>query len=318
MSVKLTKERRVFEIMLIIVTLGTTFLLYRMGGFKMAALHLYFLPIVLSGYYLGRNSAGVLALFSALAVTIVVTSDSTGFAAHDSPLLVGLALTAWAAVLGLTAILVGTLCDERAATVSELEVAYVGVIEVLSKYLQSANPKTEARSVSVAQLSRRVAEDMKLPHKEIDDIRVGALLYDLGDVEITTTLINKAVSSLEAKSNAAKRTFMGTDLAQSLSSVLHGALPLLLAQDDAARDLLAEEDRVGTMQVPAGAQIIRAVRAYVDLTESRPNGEPRSPAAAIREMRADSVSDYDRQVLNSIERVVQHSSATMKPKPVFA
>jgi len=129
MSAKLTKDRHVFEIMLIILAIGMTYLFYRMGGYKMVILNLYFLPVVLSGYYLGRSHAGVLALFCAISVSIAATLDVAGFASFSTPIIAGLAVTVWAAVLGLTALLVGTLCDERAAKL-------VGVNPV-SVYLQT-------------------------------------------------------------------------------------------------------------------------------------------------------------------------------------
>lgn len=303
MNTTLTKDRRIFEIMLIVVTIGMTMLLYRLGAHKMVALNLFFLPIVLSGYFLGRNSAGILALFCALAVTLVVTADASGFAAYTSPLVVGLALTIWAAVLGLTALLVGTLCDDRARTVKELEVAYVGVIEVLTRYLQSGNPKIKTSSVRVAELCQRVAESLKLPRKQIDDVRIGALLHDLGNVEITTTLINKAVSSLEGRSASARHTFLGTDLVQSLGTVLHGALPLLVSQDDGIHELVSLEGELPQRNLPIGARIIRAVRAYDRLTDGRTDGPPLLPEEAIRELRADTGAGFDPDILNALDRL---------------
>ncbi len=319
MSAKLTKDRGVFEIMLIIVTLGMTYLLYQMGGYKMVALNLFFLPIVLSGYYLGRTSAGVLALFCTLSVTIATTLDSTGFAAYTSPVTVGLALTVWAAVLGLTAILVGTLCDERAAKVDELHEAYVGVVEVLSKYLQSGHPKIKAKSVRVAEMCQMVAEEMRLSRKQIDDIRVGALLHDLGNVEITTKLISKAVDTLEADpTRSDKHTFLGMDLVHSLGSVLHGAVPLLMSQDDPARDGLAMEDEVECGEIPLGARIIRAVRGYDALTVGD-SGEPKSSSArALLELRKSAPSEFDDEVLNALERMAKKSSMPSSSEPSFA
>ncbi len=316
MSAKLdNRDRRTFEIMLIVVTLGMTLLLFRLGGYRMVTLNLYFLPIVLAGYYLGRTNAGILALFSALAVTAVVASDPASFMAFKSPMVVGLALTVWASALGLTALLVGTLCDERAETVRELEIAYVGVIEVLSKYLQSANPKVKARSVRVAELSQRVAQNMRMTQKEVDDVRVGALLYDLGGVEITTTLISKAVSSLGGKLKGQKHTFMGTDLVQSLGAVLHGALPLVLNQDEAAREVLTMDDTVRPADIPLGARIIRAVRAYDTLLEEGCGGQPLTSAAALRELRSDSLGGYDVDVIDAIERCVERPASRVLPQP---
>ncbi len=303
MNVLMKKESRIFEVMLLAVTLGMAGLLYRMGAYKMVVLNLFYLPIVLSGYFLGRTKTGTLALFSVVAVTIATTLGTTGLAAYTTPLMVGLALTVWAATLGLTALMVGTLCDERAKTVEELHVAYVGVVEVLSRYLQSANPTVKARSTRIAELSQAVAEEMNLSRKQIDDIRVGALLHDLGNVEITTHLLSKAVDTLESKSaKGSTHTFSGTDLVHSLGSVLRGAVPLLANQDDAVRECLTAEGEASSADIPLGAKIICAVRAY-DRLKTGGSGEP--PAAledALRELRTDISGGFDPDVLNAIER----------------
>ena len=300
-------ERRILEIMLIVVTIGMTYLLYRMGGYKMVVLNLFYLPIVLSGYFLGRTHAGVLA----------TTLDSTGLAAFSSPIMVGLALTVWAAALGLTALLVGTLCDERAKTVKELHAAYVGVVEVLSKYLQSGNPKVKARSTRVAELSQAVAESMRLPPKEVDDVRVGALLYDLGNVEITTHLLHKAVGTLEANpAKASSHTFLGMDLVHSLGSVLRGALPLLLEQNDAASECLGVEERPPSGDIPQGAKIIRAIRAYDALTYGTTGELMNTPDDALREMRRDVSAGFDPEVLDAIERCARRPVSNVALEPV--
>lgn len=314
-----TKERRVFELMLIAVTVGMTYLLFHLGGYKMVALNLFYLPIVLSGYFLGRTHAGVLALLSVLTVTIATTMDATGFAAYNSPIMVGLALTVWGAALGLTAVLVGTLCDERARTVDELHAAYVGVVEVLSKYLQSANPRVEARSTRIAELSQAVAETMKLPRKQIDDVRVGALLYDLGNVEITTQVLTKAVGALEADpSKTDKYTFSGVDLVHSLGSVLSGAVPLLVDQDDALLEGLATEKDSVPRDIPMGAKVIRVVRAYDALVTGYPGDPNAARQKAMEELRRDVASGFDPEVLDALERSTRKADVTEPAQPAFA
>lgn len=309
MSKKSKSNNRVFEVILLLIVLAMTSLLVQMEEHKMVILYLFFPPVVLSGYYLGRTASGMLAIFSAVAVTIVLTSASTGFASYSSPIIVGLAVTVWAAVLGLTALMVGTLCDERAAKVVELHTAYVGVVEVLARYLQSANPRAKARSIRVAELCQAVAENMRLSQKQTDDIRVGALLYDIGNVEITTTLINRAVGSLEANSDqAGKHTFHGRELVHSLEPILSGAVPLLVNQDDAVHDCLMEEDSATPHDIPVGAKIIRAVRAYDALTEDNSLGSGLGPAEAVKAMRKDVSAHHDVDVLRSLEKAVSESS----------
>jgi len=312
MNTKSSRDKRIFEIMSIIVALGMTTLFYKMGQHRMVALNFFFLVVLINGYYLGRAAAGVMALFCALSVTIAATVSSTGFAAYNFPVMVGLALTVWAGVLGLTAIITGTLCDERAKTVNELHKAYVGVVDVLSKYLQSANPQAKARSTRVAELSQLVAQEMGLPRKQIDDIRVAALLHDLGSFEITTQLINKAVDTLETKpGDTGKSTFLGTDLVHSLSSVLEGALPLLVSQDHGAQEYLST-DEVRTDQVPLGTRIISAVRTYDTLTTGD-TGQP--PAKALSRLRRERAAGDD-HVIRAIERAVGTRTETAVLTPV--
>jgi hypothetical protein len=281
-----------------------------MGQYGLVVLNLFFLPVVLAGYFLGRTSSGLLAFFCALAVTAVTTLQGTAFAAYASPAVIGLALTVWAAVLGMTALLMGTLCDERARTVSDLQKAYVGVVDVLSKYLQSGNPRVKDRSTRIAELSQFVAQDMRLPQKAIDDVRVAALLHDLGDVRITTQLINKAVSAIDRDAAAARKyTFLGAELVQSLGAVLESALPLVVSQDDAVRDCLATQDGCRPEEVPLGARIISAVRAYDTLLQGEAGAAPLSPEAALRALRDEAPSGWD-DVLRALTRVVERTTRT--------
>ena len=309
METKLPRNRGVFEMMLIILALGMAAILSQMGGYKMVVLNLFFLPIVLSGYYLGRSSACVLALFSALAVTIVVTWDGACLAAFDTPLMVGLAITLWAGTLGLTAILVGTLCDERAGTVKELHNAYVGVVEVLARYLQGASSGVKARPQRVAELSQLVAEEMNLSPKQVDDIRVAALLQDLDHVEITTQTISKAVTVLEnAPVGEQSHTFRGTELVHSLGTVLHGALPLLLSEQGHASAPPSGAAPQSMDLAPLGARIIQAVRAYDALVSANEAPSLALSRDAIITLCSDTSSGCDPQVLNAMERALRRSA----------
>ena len=305
--------------MLIIVALGMAYMLYQSHGHGMVVLNLFYLPIVLAAYYLGRTHAGVLALLCVLATTIVITIDSTGLTGYSKPTGIALALTIWGACLGLTSILVGTLCDERAKTVEELHVAYVGVVEVLSRYLQSANPSIKARATRIAELCQQIATRLNLPRREIDNLRVAALLYDLGNIEITTQLLTKAVDTVEAgPKTGVRNTFSGMDLAQSLGSVLSGALPLLVTQDDAARQVLDDYSESGGADVPIGAKIICAARAFDAFTQGLVGDEALSPEEAVQEMRMDIAAGYDTNVLAALEHCAGQSQKTGRREPALA
>ncbi|HEV3005402.1 MAG TPA: HD domain-containing phosphohydrolase [Pirellulales bacterium] len=305
----LLSSKTTLELMLIIVVVGLAALFRSVPTYKLVTLNLFYLPVVLCGFFLGTYRAGILAVFSVIAVSAVAMSDLSGFIELPSPLIVGLVVTVWGAVLGLVSMLVGTLSDERLAKLSELHEAYVGVVEVLSRYLQSANPLLKARSIRVAELSQRVAAAMRMPRQQIDDVRIAALLFDIGNVEVTTRVFRKAVGMLETSVNKSheQHTFRGIDLIQSLGSVLSGATPLMVHQDDVHQAGKAAVD------APLGTRIIWVVRAYDDLTEGQSVATRLPPEEALAELRRDHTAGYDVAVLEALSRSVVQGTTPSAP-----
>jgi hypothetical protein len=270
----------------------------------MVVLNLFYLPVVLTAFYLGRYRAGMLALFSVIGSSVVVVIHLDNLASDTSPLTMVLSVAVWGAVLGMTALLVGTLSDERLQKTCDLHDAYVGVVEVLSQYLQSAHPRLKARSIRVAELSQKVAQELRLSPQQVDDIRVAALLYDMATVEITAKVICRAVGTLEVDCG----TFQGKDLLLSLGSVLSGALPLLQHQDHGMLDGANANGKAFRPEASIGAQIIQLVRDFDALTAAEGGALLVSVTEALRELRAESRSRYGQNVISALEHVVKKSN----------
>jgi HD-GYP domain-containing protein (c-di-GMP phosphodiesterase class II) len=271
----------------------------------MVILNLFFLPVVLAGFFLGRYRAGILALFCVLCASVATILRLNDVTMGASPLVIAMAVAVWGAVLGLAALLVGTLSDDRTSKLKELHEAYVGVVQVLSHYLQSANPGLRAQSTRVAELSQDLAAEMNLSPRQIDDIRVASLLYDMGNIEITTRVIRKAVDNFEDRMpETNQHTFHGMDLMLSLGSVLRGAIPLLLNQEQSASERQLVGESGAPVEIPIGARIIMAARDYHNLSLQQPDGSHLTSAEIVSEMRQNRNGNYDSQVLNSLERAI--------------
>ena len=150
MTRKKSEQQLCLEIILILICLALCGLLYRVGPYRTVVLNLFYLPVVLAAFFLGRYRAGILALFCVISAAVITALDLNSLAAFTSPLAVGLALTIWGAVMGINALLVGTLSDESAGKIKELHDAYVGVVEVLARYLNSSDPKVCDHTAKVA------------------------------------------------------------------------------------------------------------------------------------------------------------------------
>lgn len=299
--IKNSTAARTMELMLVLTTVAVACILHQTAGSKLIVLNLFFLPVVLAGFFLGRYRAGVLALLSVISASVIVAGDLTNFSPITSPTMVGLSVMLWGAVLGLTAILVGSLSDERTEKIFELHEAHVGVVEVLSHYLQSADPRLKDRAHRVAKISQQVAEMLKLTNREIEDIRVAALLCDMEHIEITARVISKAVDDLEEPHRGApERTFHGRELVDSLGPVLTGAIPLLLTSDSDFPG--AEQTAQDNSAMPLGAQIVRTVRDFDAILQGHWGHDSISAVEAIEELRSDGEGRHHPMVLDALER----------------
>jgi len=295
------KIERTLEVILTLTTLALASIIYSVEQSQVVVLNLFFLPVVVAGFYLGRYRAGNLALLSVVAATTVILLDLSQFSFVSSPTTIALSVILWGAVLGLTALLVGTMSDERNESMRDAHEAHVGVVEVLSRYLQSADPALRRQAEQVDVLAEQVARRMKLSTREIDDIRVAGLLMDVENIEITARVIKKAVGELENDPSQSK-TFHGTELVQSLGSVLSGAFPLVLNQ---AKDW----DASNKMESPVGARILHTLRQYVELTRPSLTSGSLTAEQAIAELRSDIDESHDASVLYVLEEIVLERNA---------
>ena len=73
-NVRDPKEHRALEVTLIVVALAIACLLHAAPSYKIVVLNIYFLPVTLGGFFLGRYRAGVLALLCVLSATVATLS----------------------------------------------------------------------------------------------------------------------------------------------------------------------------------------------------------------------------------------------------
>jgi len=307
MSHKRPDQQKFLEIVLIVICVSLCALLYRVGNYRMVVLNLFYLPIVLAGFFLGRYRAGILALLSVMCASMVIALNLNHFAVYSPPLVVGLTLTIWGAVMGINAILVGTLSDESTHKIEELHDAYLGVVEVLVRYLNSADPKLKNQATKLSDFSQRVAAQMRLSDTEIDNIRVAALLQDINSIEVTARVIRKAVGDLthDNRKNQLENTFHGSDLVQSLGSVLTGALPLLVNHRECLNNVETDEGVV-SYEPALGTKILHTVRRYLTLLSK--DRRMADPTHAINVLKNDLEDYHHPAVIHALQQVLIHST----------
>ncbi len=220
---------RHFEGSLIILILIGILVIVFLVTYKVSFLNFFFLPVILSGYFLGKKRAVLTGIFCILLVVFYLLAinlflgSKPGFSLDEV-----INLITWGGFLILTAAIVGTLSEQRENRIMKLRQSYVGVLEILLKYMEVADEK-KPRSLRVAILAGKMAEAAGLEKREIENIKSAALLYEAGDLQSSLSFFEEVVDFMSAKSGPSENKLGDREnvMLTSIASILKEVEPLL-------------------------------------------------------------------------------------------
>jgi putative two-component system response regulator len=205
--------------------------------------------------------------------------------------------------------------DEVAARVAErrLEQANqerisVATLEALVNALEAKDPYLRGHSARVADLSAMVAAQAGCTDEQIEAVRTGGRLHDIGKIGIREEILNKQGPLTEAEYDHVKQHV--TVGSQILSPLVHlGDVISFVRSHHERWDGLGYPDRLKGEAIPLGARIIGAVEIFDALTTLRPYQERMSPEVGVERMRDLVGTVIDPTVHRALEAVVSHRQA---------
>jgi len=270
---------------------------------KMAFLNFYYLPVLVSGYFLGRRYAVYTSLFSISLVVFLGVLYPHSFYNQSTGLQVALNLVIWGGFLFLSAAVVGTLYEQKEKKIQELKKAYVGVIEILTKYLESSDRYTKGHSIRVADYSTEIAKAMELPKGEVENIRVASLLHDIGKIDISSDLITKAASlTNEEKKIVESHVEKGAEILNSVGTVLKEAIPIVLSHHTFFIESNQEEKKFSNL--PLGARILAVADSFDAMVTDRPYRAGKPLWQAVEELEKCAGTQFDPEVVEAFKKVL--------------
>jgi hypothetical protein len=231
--------------------------------YKFSFLNYFFLPVILSGYFLGKNRAVLAAVFSVLFVILylvyfeLITGPKNFFMFHEV-----VSLVTWGSLLILTGALIGSFSEQREAKLDKLRTAYVGTLEIMLKYLESIDEATPPAQ-RVARIAGRIAAAAGLETSEIENIKSASLLSVAGDLSSSLPLFVEMTDFLRSEEDVLASSLDDRTkvIMRSTSSLLNEIQPLLRAfytHYVQQRDSL-NKDLVG---IPLGSSIMALAQVY--------------------------------------------------------
>ena len=182
-------------------------------------------------------------------------------------------------------------------------------VTALAAAIDARDHYTHEHSEEVVGLACDVARDLGLSAGEVERIRHGALLHDIGKVGIANEILLKQGPLDGAEWEEMRRhPEIGEGILRRVPELLD--IAPLVRHEHERWDGGGYPDGLSARDIPVGSRIILACDAYNAMITRRPYREPMSDADATAELRRGSGTQFDPEVVDALLRVLDVRRAT--------
>lgn len=262
----------------------------------------------LEGGPVGRESLAELK--SALGVTALPVRDQPGAHAavaleHEGELHGLLIIRIAGDAFPLTVLRLAELSAGQAVTalIGQAGGASRSAVGALAAAIDARDNYTHTHSEEVVALATGVARRLNLSRSEIEQIRDGAMLHDVGKVAIPNEILYKP-GALDATEWLVMREHpvIGERILTRTPELLH--IAKLVRHEHERFDGAGYPDGLIGSDIPVGSRVILACDAYNAMITARPYREPMSEPDARAELQAHAGSQFDPDVVAALLAVL--------------
>ncbi|MFC2156866.1 HD-GYP domain-containing protein [Acidobacteriota bacterium] len=311
-STKRIQHKHADKLVVLIILVGL-FIINAVVPYKLGFLNFFYIPIIIAGYFMGRKTAVLTAFLTVLFIFLSYLLFPKSFLVQDAVgTVILVSLLSWGSFLILTSAALGFLYEEKEKKIEDLQKAYNGILEILTKYLEDTDKYTKGHSVRVANMSVQMAQAMKLSRDEVEVIRAAALLHDIGKLDIDLTILNKEDSLTHEEwkvmdSHAEK----GAEILSMAGGMLNEAIPIVRAHHHFYNEGNGSKEG---RQIPTGANIIAVADSYDAMTTDRPYRKALSPNIALDELEEEAGRQFNPGVVRVFKSLMMGSQEEQTPE----
>ncbi|HYI92192.1 MAG TPA: HD-GYP domain-containing protein [Bryobacteraceae bacterium] len=189
----------------------------------------------------------------------------------------------------------------------DLNRAYVEFIGSLASALDARDPYTAGHSIRVSEYSCLIAGHLHLAPAEVDELRIGALLHDVGKIGIADSVLQKPGKLSDEEFQLIKEHPV---IGRKILEGVNGLAPYLPTVE------LHHENWDGTgypnglkgEQVPLAARIVHVADAYDAMTSDRPYRRGMSAAHALNVLKANAGTQFDPLLVTTFATCVENGA----------
>src|SRR4030042_3403694 len=145
---------------------------------------------------------------------------------------------------------------------------------------------------------------MELPRHIVENIRVAGLLHDIGKIEISSEVIQKAASlTPQEKDLIDSHSERGGVILSKVGEVLQEVVPIVVAHHRYFETATGSSEET-LKAIPLGARIVAVADAFDAITTDRPYRKGKPPWEAIKEIIDQTAHQFDPEVVGAFRRVI--------------
>jgi putative nucleotidyltransferase with HDIG domain len=201
----------------------------------------------------------------------------------------------------------------RAQLDDELKDSYLNSVKALAQALEEKDPYTRGHSERVASWSAEIAEELSLHAEEVEFLKTGAMLHDIGKIGVPESIIKSPKPMTDEQYDIMKiHPVRGVEILAPIS-FLRNHLHLIRNHHECF-DGSGYPDGLKGDEIPLGAQIITVADAYDAMTSSRPYRKAFRPKQALKEILENAGTQFGPTVCDAFERIFDRISGKNRKK----
>ncbi|MEO5821604.1 MAG: HD-GYP domain-containing protein [Vicinamibacteraceae bacterium] len=198
---------------------------------------------------------------------------------------------------------------------AETSAAYLGAVQALVAALDARDPYTAGHSERVSLLSVAIGHAMGLGQDDLDVLRLGALLHDIGKIGISDAILTKPATLTAEEFEAIKRhTLLGAQILRPIS-FLAAHVPLVELHHERP-DGAGYPHGLRGDAIPIHARIVHVADAFDAMTTGRAYRAARPASDAVGELWRHAGTDFDVPSLQGLASLVSRMDAAALVAPV--
>ncbi len=183
-------------------------------------------------------------------------------------------------------------------------VGYLRGVQALVNSLETKDPYTHGHSKKVAEISLTMGRAMGLSRRKLREIRLGALLHDIGKIGIPLSILHKEGPLTDDEWEVVKQhPEDGHRILEPLSRS-YPEVQRIVRHEHERWDARGYPDNIGGEEIPLGARLVMIADTYDAVCSTRPYRKALSKSDALDVMRAGAGSQFDPQLIPVFEEVL--------------